>query len=1289
MDARTCTLFKNDVEVCVMEDLPEEVAFGACFGGSNQFLTLLDASTPTTSYNDMALACAYKTNQLTGQNVSQFDKQYTSSFFNREVKSSHLCFLEKRFRMFARRLVPRLLPTTARHRGDKRGWSALFNAFVNTLSNVESERIASLLAENPSRSKRVQITTAKVTKADSSKPSSAPASGGAVVPKSTLNGPRRSSFKVKGNRVVPFEIEGPKQFLSPTPAQVVDPYDVSVALPGKLAKRKSGYTQIADVDEEHRLTAQDITDKTTGGTSKSLSIAVQVCVLLQRKASAVASPELLSVALQGVLHIVRVALERFDVENMKDKKDIQQYSEIRNDLSSCLNVHQLLAGVLLFVEYSNEAHRRFLRPLFELALVLLHGGNKTVQKDFLSVFKSTPAALKSLVSLLSDMSVHFEGSKGADRVKVSADLVLVMEFIQLLGENQFTEMQNLLRETLVLKQILHAAQMVATSSPVICEWLTYEERVSIYRLGGRICASFVDLIQGPNLENLRVLLSSNLLNILSQYLQQVSREETGLGHVSAENAVLFLSLQELESASISLFFSLIEETSERDIFVAVLRGMDLQLFARQFSTRWQSSQFEKRKLEKVIALISQHDNKIARLQHRLQKKHLRNKPERDRKNSIVHRRKSVVGEALVVPTENKTATEQTSHDLTKDDADDDVEYMTSTQLEQAVVSYTLRVTELRKQKSFLTLVASRTKQMRAKDIEIAFAYFESFEHLRDKLLPYKEEEEVKDKFIELQNLWDPVREDKHLAKYFGSVEIIGPNQDIQRRFFLIPEACRSQHKEGLVYAMRNTIVDSVNRDSAEEKLNDFLDRSAVLIDLIQHQHRLLNSSRWSKPLQWFLRHETMWIALTYMLALTINIVMIFTLDSNYPASDLFLPEIDGWYSDVGSFNYKRLITLLSILHLSFSCLFVLNYYMYTLPSLWAQIGRAAEHADKGEAESDAQGALPSFVARIANTTTRFARRIWQLLSRSWALYYVLYLLFSLLGLLVSPFFFAFHLIDVVPRVKLLRYVITAVTQNAGQLASTAFLWVLVMWFYTIGAFNSYQSEFTFGDGSLDCTTMATCWSGVVNYGIRGAPVWDDGILLDFGKYFFGISYHIVVILILVTIVTGIIIDTFGELRGNSNERIEDTLNRCFICHHPRELFERHNISFEKHIKRDHMMWNYVYFIVYLKSKNRMELSLTERHVLNLFVTSDVSMFPIKRALAIESRVEQNDFEALNSRLDNFEHSIRDIVGGLVKQNTKLHEDLAELTRSLGSMRTPGTRSNSTAAENVESRKYSA
>ena len=50
-----------------------------------------------------------------------------------------------------------------------------------------------------------------------------------------------------------------------------------------------------------------------------------------------------------------------------------------------------------------------------------------------------------------------------------------------------------------------------------------------------------------------------------------------------------------------------------------------------------------------------------------------------------------------------------------------------------------------------------------------------------------------------------------------------------------------------------------------------------------------------------------------------------------------------------------------------------------------------------------------------------------------------------------------------------------------------------------------------------------------------------------GRVFFDGLYNLLVAIILVNIVAGIIIDTFGSLREKENEKILDIKDKCFIC----------------------------------------------------------------------------------------------------------------------------------------------
>ena len=77
----------------------------------------------------------------------------------------------------------------------------------------------------------------------------------------------------------------------------------------------------------------------------------------------------------------------------------------------------------------------------------------------------------------------------------------------------------------------------------------------------------------------------------------------------------------------------------------------------------------------------------------------------------------------------------------------------------------------------------------------------------------------------------------------------------------------------------------------------------------------------------------------------------------------------------------------------------------------------------------------------------------------------------------------------------------------------------------------------------------------------------------FAGVLFNMAYHLVVILIFSAVVSGIIIDSFAELRALNNNVRRDIIGTCFICNIEREEFEQLNLPFKTHIKEEHNLWD--------------------------------------------------------------------------------------------------------------------
>ncbi|KIH60263.1 EF hand, partial [Ancylostoma duodenale] len=72
------------------------------------------------------------------------------------------------------------------------------------------------------------------------------------------------------------------------------------------------------------------------------------------------------------------------------------------------------------------------------------------------------------------------------------------------------------------------------------------------------------------------------------------------------------------------------------------------------------------------------------------------------------------------------------------------------------------------------------------------------------------------------------------------------------------------------------------------------------------------------------------------------------------------------------------------------------------------------------------------------------------------LYRVGYLLCSACGVFISPFFYAFHLIDVVLSFPMLKAILQSVTHNLQQLILTIMMTLVVVYLYTVIAFNFFR-----------------------------------------------------------------------------------------------------------------------------------------------------------------------------------------------------------------------------------------
>ncbi|KAM7397959.1 hypothetical protein PAMA_006028 [Pampus argenteus] len=234
------------------------------------------------------------------------------------------------------------------------------------------------------------------------------------------------------------------------------------------------------------------------------------------------------------------------------------------------------------------------------------------------------------------------------------------------------------------------------------------------------------------------------------------------------------------------------------------------------------------------------------------------------------------------------------------------------------------------------------------------------------------------------------------------------------------------------------------------------------------------------------------------------------------------------------------------------------------------------------------------------------------------LYLCWYLIMSLLGH-YNNFFFACHLLDIAMGVKTLRTILSSVTHNGKQLMMTVGLLAVVVYLYTVVAFNFFRKFYNKSEDEdepdMKCDDMMTCYLFHMYVGVRaGGGIGDEiedpaGDEYELYRVVFDITFFFFVIVILLAIIQGLIIDAFGELRDQQEQVKEDMETKCFICGIGSDYFDTTPHGFETHTFDEHNLANYMFFLMYLINKDETEHTGQESYVWKMYQERCWDFFP--------------------------------------------------------------------------------
>lgn len=151
------------------------------------------------------------------------------------------------------------------------------------------------------------------------------------------------------------------------------------------------------------------------------------------------------------------------------------------------------------------------------------------------------------------------------------------------------------------------------------------------------------------------------------------------------------------------------------------------------------------------------------------------------------------------------------------------------------------------------------------------------------------------------------------------------------------------------------------------------------------------------------------------------------------------------------------------------------------------------------------------------------------------------------------------------------------------------------------------------------------------------------------QWYFYFMFDIAIRFVLLNVIRGITVDTFSELRVAKIEKTRDIMETCFICGLDKQIFDRDKASrgFRAHIKKEHNMWNYLYFIIYIWEQDKDDDDGLEQYVRRCIDSNDISWLPTNKAICL---TVQEDDEGDKTR-KVFQHDVNNLEHNFVTRLT--------------------------------------
>ena len=487
---------------------------------------------------------------------------------------------------------------------------------------------------------------------------------------------------------------------------------------------------------------------------------------------------------------------------------------------------------------------------------------------------------------------------------------------------------------------------------------------------------------------------------------------------------------------------------------------------------------------------------------------------------------------------------------------------------------------------------------------------------------------------------------EHYDRFVGRIELSKESGELERVYFRVP------HHFLIAPRTKDKILWGVDRETPGMAVQEYLLMAPDLHVEVMWQEIVGNYTLWKLIVRYELvvSNSSVFLALAQNLLLLINTSIL---------EEAYETKPESWV--LSYFIIRLVIGLVQTVTCFLAVIVTFGRSTFTLIlKRWFEMKNFSSLKELSLSDTRTMCEFLTLTAYVVATDMDFLMRL-------------VFVFAALCGNLLNERYFVIHLIQVVLQNKGLLDVLRAVTQNAKQLMLTCFLLVIVIWMFAVWGYE-VRSDFLTDEGAEEalCRTPGHCWLEIVNSLATGdiadllmsrprfanQPNWTH----YWAVWIYQFLLFVIVVIVLLNVVFGIIIDTFGELRGEKAAKKAHMENTCFICGIDRFTFDTKGEGFDVHIRKDHWMWTYLAMMIHVREKDSSDYNGWETYVAAKMEAKDTSFMPRNTAIVLQAseKSEEAETEEIKKRLGDVEAQNRQMLTML----ETLQRDSAEIMERL-------------------------